>query len=238
MSPVTARKVPQAHSSLLAAGECIAGTFRYDALTGKLDWSEELFHIHGYRRGEIVPTLDLLLSHKHPDDRSRGLEILTRIRNAGGSFFSYDRLIDARLREHRILTTGEGVLDQAGRLSHIDAFVIDLTKMLQRETEQFARAAVTAANASRSTIEQAKGILMGALRIGSEEAFKLLVAHSQHSNIKLARTATELVALANNAKDPALLDGFVQALHRGPAGRRPGTTGVHGPAGRRQQGSM
>ncbi|KIS29339.1 response regulator receiver protein [Arthrobacter sp. SPG23] len=235
---MSARRAPQAHSSLLAAGDCIAGTFRFDAVTGKLDWSEELFRIHGYGRGEIVPTLDLFLSHKHPDDRGRGLEIFTRIRHAGGSFFSYDRLIDARMREHRILTTGEGVLDAAGRLSHIDAFVIDLTKMLQRETEQFARAAVTAANASRSTIEQAKGILMGALRIGSEEAFRLLVGHSQHSNIKVARTAADLVALANNAKDPALLDGLIQALHRGPAGRRSGTIGVHGPPGRRPQRSM
>jgi hypothetical protein len=145
-------KVPQWYSNAPAA-DCIAGTFRFDAVTGKLHWSEELYLIHGYGRGEIVPTLDLFLSHKHPDDRNRSREIFTQVRTQGGSFFSYDRLIDARLREHRILTAGEGVLDDGGTLSHIDAFVIDLTKTLQRETEQFARAAVAAANASRSTIE-------------------------------------------------------------------------------------
>lgn len=233
MSSVTVRKAQrvqqaqQASSSALAA-DCVAGTFRFDAVTGRVDWSEELYLIHGYHRGEIVPTLDLFLSHKHPDDRHRSRETFARIRAAGGSFFSFDRLIDARLHEHRILTTGEGVLDEGGRLSHIDAFVIDLTKMLQRETEQFARAAVTAANASRSTIEQAKGMLMGALHISAEEAFNLLVSHSQHHNIKLARAAADLVDLANNARDPSLLDGFIQALRRGPARRRPGTMGVHG----------
>jgi hypothetical protein len=235
---MAARKTPQAHSGALAAGDCIAGTFRFDAATGRLDWSEELYLIHGYGRGEIVPTLELFHSHKHPDDRNRSREIFTQVHNEGGKFFSFDRLIDARLREHRILTTGEGILDRDARLSHIAGFVVDLTMTLRRETEQFARAAVSAANASRSTIEQAKGILMGALHISAEDAFNLLVSHSQHSNIKLARTAAALVDLANNAKDPALLDSFIQALHRGPFRRRPETLGIRGHHGRRQQHSM
>lgn len=238
MSSVAAPKTPQAYPIALAAEDCIVGTFRFDGVSGKLDWSEEVYLIHGYCRGEIVPTLDLFLSHKHPDDRTRSSEILARVCKSGGSFFSYDRLVDARLREHRILTTGEAVLDECGRLSHIDAYVIDLTRTLQKETEAFAKAAVAAANASRSTIEQAKGILMGALHIGSEEAFKLLVSHSQHSNIKLARTAADLVDLANSAKDPALLDGFIHSLHRGPVRHRSRVIGTNRHHVRRQQRSM
>ncbi|WP_104175622.1 PAS and ANTAR domain-containing protein [Arthrobacter sp. Y81] len=233
-----APRVPQAYPSALAASDCIVGTIRFDVASGKLDWSEELYLIHGYSRGEIVPTLDLFLSHKHPDDRTRSRETLTQVSSAGGSFFTYDRLIDARLREHRILTTGEGVLDDCGRPSHIDAFVVDLTRTLQRESELFARAAVAAANASRSTIEQAKGILMGALHIGSEEAFKLLVSNSQHCNVKLARTAADLVDLANNSKDSAVLDGFIQALHRGPVRHRSRVIGTNRHHGRRPQRSM
>lgn len=232
---MSAPKARQWNSCTLMAGDCTVGTFRLDAATGKLSWSEELYLIHGYARGEIVPTVDLLLSHKHPDDRTRSQEILTHVRARGGRFFSYDRLIDARLREHRILTTGEGIIDGDGIVSHIDAYVIDLTKTLQRETERSARDAVIAANASRSTIEQAKGILMGALHIGSEEAFRLLVNYSQHSNIKLARTAADLVELANNAKDPALLDGFIQVLYRGPSRHRSRAVGMHGHQVRRSQ---
>jgi hypothetical protein len=224
---MAARDVHQRNSGA-ADEDCIAGTFRYEAATGRLDWSDEVYVIHGYARGEIVPTLDLFLSHKHPDDRNRSHDIITKVRLTGGRFFSFDRLIDARLREHRILTTGEGVLDQGGSLSHITGFVIDLTATLRRETEQFAKAAVTAANASRSTIEQAKGILMGALHIGAEEAFNVLVGHSQHTNVKLAKAATDLVDLANNAKDPALLDGFIQGILRRPVRRVPGATGMLG----------
>jgi len=216
----------QNHSGTPAATDCLAGTFRYDARSGKLHWSEEIYFMHGYGLGEIVPTIELLLSHKHPDDRRRSREILAEVGNDGGCFCSYDRLIDARLREHRVLTAGEGVLDDTGKLSRIDGFVIDLTRTLQRETERVAREAVVGANATRSTIEQAKGILMGALRVGSDAAFRLLVTYSQHTNTKLVGTAAELVHLANNARDPGVLDGFINALHIASAAHRSRTVGL------------
>jgi hypothetical protein len=235
---VAAPKDLQLYSGALEAADCIAGTFRFDAVSGKLHWSEEIYLMHGYCRGDIVPTIELVLSHKHPEDRKRSREIFVRVRSAGGYFYSYDRLIDAGLREHRILTAGEGVLDDTGRLSRIDGFVIDLTRTLKRETEQVARAAVAAASASRSTIDQAKGILMGALHIGSDAAFNLLVRYSQYANIKLARTAADLVRLANNAKEPAMLDGFIKELHCGSPSHRSRTGNLHRHPGRPSQPSI
>jgi GAF domain-containing protein len=47
---------------------------------------------------------------------------------------------------------------------------------------------------SRATIEQAKGILMGAQRCGADEAFQILVRASQRENRKLRRIAEEIVA--------------------------------------------
>lgn len=214
------------HSGTPAAADCLAGTFRYEAKSGKLHWSEEIYLIHGYGLGEIVPTIELLLSHKHPDDRKRSREILAELGSDGGCFCSYDRLIDARLREHRVLTAGKAVLDHSGNLSRIDGFVIDLTRTLQRETERVAREAVVGANATRGTIEQAKGILMGALHIGSDAAFRLLVTYSQHTNTKLAGTAGELVDLANSTNDPAVLDGFINALQLASLAHRSRTIGL------------
>ena len=46
---------------------------------------------------------------------------------------------------------------------------------------------------SRATIEQAKGILMGAQRCSSDEAFQILVRASQRENRKLREIAEELV---------------------------------------------
>jgi GAF domain-containing protein len=46
---------------------------------------------------------------------------------------------------------------------------------------------------SRATIDQAKGIVMGARRIPADEAFMLLVEHSQRENVKLRDLADRLV---------------------------------------------
>jgi GAF domain-containing protein len=49
------------------------------------------------------------------------------------------------------------------------------------------------AMASRATIEQAKGIIMGAVGCGPDTAFERLVQQSQHENRKLREIAEELV---------------------------------------------
>jgi AmiR/NasT family two-component response regulator len=49
------------------------------------------------------------------------------------------------------------------------------------------------AMASRSTIEQAKGIIMATTRCSPDEAFRVLVGQSQHQNRKLREVARDLV---------------------------------------------
>ncbi|WP_427173082.1 PAS and ANTAR domain-containing protein [Arthrobacter sp. 92] len=215
-----------AHASATSA-DWLTGTFRYDAISRKLDWSEELYVLHGYGRGDVVPTIDLLMAHIHPDDRRHARETFSEILRVGGWFCDYHRILDGRRREHRVLTVGAGVFDDRGRLCRIEGLMIDLTRLLRKETERVARAAVAGANATRGTIEQAKGILMGALRIGSEEAFQLLVAHSQHANIRLADTAADMVRLASDVQEPALLEGFIKALRSSAASRRSRAATAH-----------
>jgi hypothetical protein len=214
------------YSSALGRADCTAGTFHYDAVSQDLQWSDEVYVLHGYRRGEIVPTIELLYSHKHPEDRARCQETFAAACVSGGYFCSYHRLIDSRLREHRVLTAGEAVVE-SGVLQSVDGFIFDLTTTLQSETERAAREAVEGALGTRSTIEQAKGILMGFLRIGSAAAFDLLAAHSQQTNIKLSSTAADLVELANNPHQIALLDAFVGELQRS-MDRRTGKGAVPG----------
>ena len=48
---------------------CTVGTFLVDFTRSQAHWSDGMFAIHGYVRGEVVPTLDLILAHKHPEDR-------------------------------------------------------------------------------------------------------------------------------------------------------------------------
>lgn len=205
-------KALHAYSSALVGEDCLAGTFRYDVLSGELQWSEAIYQIHGYRRGEVVPTLGLMMSHTHPEDRKRCREIFEDVCRGGGFFANYHRLFDARRRERRVLAAGEGVAENGGNILFVDGFVLDLTKTIQLETDRTARDAIAGAIGTRGLIEQAKGILMGILHIGSDAAFERLSAYSQHHNIKLAHAASAIVRLANNTHESATLRSLVHAL--------------------------
>jgi hypothetical protein len=202
----------ETYSSVLGASKLLAGTFVFDVKAGTMEWSDELYAIHGYRRGEVVPTQKLLLAHKHPEDLPRIQQISAEVYARGGHVAIYHRVIDAASRERKVLTAGEAVLDGAGNLSTVSGVMLDLTSTIHRETELAAREAVRGAMGTRSTITKAEGILMGRLGIGSAEAFQMLTNYSNNRNIKLAGIACGLVALADNPADTGTLGRFIQEL--------------------------
>lgn len=208
---MTEQTGPYTYSSALGDNQCLAGTFHLDLATGKLQWSEGMFQLHGYQRGEVVPTLELLYSHKHPEDRPRCEEIVAQVVQTGGYFCMYHRVIDAQGRTRRVLTSGDGIVVD-GKVAALEGAMIDLTSTLQRETEQTARDAVKGATSTRAVIDQARGILMGQLRMGSEDAFQMLVSTSSHRNVKLVVVAAELVQLANSVESRDYLDRAVKAM--------------------------
>jgi len=208
---VTEQTGPYTYSSALGDNQCLAGTFHLDLATGKIQWSDGMFQLHGYQRGEVVPTLELLYSHKHPEDRPRCEEIVAQVVQTGGYFCMYHRVIDAQGRTRRVLTSGDGIVVD-GKVTALDGAMIDLTSTLQRETEQTARDAVKGATSTRAVIDQARGILMGQLRMGSEDAFQMLVSTSSHRNVKLVVVAAELVQLANSVESRDYLDRAVKAM--------------------------
>lgn len=202
---------PHTYSSALGAPGFMAGSFLFDPLTGKMQWSDGLFNLHGYQRGEVVPTLELAMSHKHPDDKSRAMEILAQVFRDGGHFWIYHRIIDAQGHVRRVLTAGNGQPGPSGAVA-LEGTAIDLTSTLRRETEQAARDAVEGANATRGVINQAQGILMGRLLLGSDAAFKLLVQCSSRTNVKVAVLASHLVRVADTDAGPEAMDKFIRVL--------------------------
>lgn len=208
------------YSSALGTSTLLAGTFVFDGQSRTMQWSDELYTIHGYRRGDVVPTMELTMAHKHPEDLPRIQAVNSELIAHGGHAAIYHRLIDARSHLHRVLTAGEAVLDEAGNLSSISGVMLDLTSTIQRETELAAREAVQGAVGTRSTIAKAAGILMGRLGIGSDEAFKLLAGYSNNRNIKLATVAETLVALADTPAEAKALGRFIHELSQARQGRR------------------
>lgn len=47
-----------------------AARFRYDVRSGDWWWSPGMFDLHGLTEGDVEPSTELLMSHKHPEDRA------------------------------------------------------------------------------------------------------------------------------------------------------------------------
>lgn len=187
-----------------ASVHCLAGTFYLEVATGRCEWSEEMFEIHGYSPGEVVPTLDLLLAHKHPQDREPIRRIVADLCLQGGQQAIFHRLIDSSGREHRVLTAAEAS-GEAGNVTALHGFTVDLSRTVESENRHAADEAIRGAYASREVIEQAKGIIM-ALRGGTpDQAFSILSGRSQNSNVKLATVAAHLVEAATLGKAAQVL---------------------------------
>uniref|UniRef100_UPI0038B256D9 PAS domain-containing protein n=1 Tax=Staphylococcus aureus TaxID=1280 RepID=UPI0038B256D9 len=74
------------------------GGFRYHRHGDRWQWSGAVARIHGYTPGTVTPTTELILSHKHPDDRPH----LDAIRTAGGPFNSKHRILDTTGAIHSV----------------------------------------------------------------------------------------------------------------------------------------
>ena len=200
------------HASRPGEGDLIAGTFVADGQTKVMEWSDAMYAIHGYCRGEIVPTLALTLAHKHPDDLPRILKVAEELFARGGHVGIYHRIIDARGRKHKVLTAGEAFIDAHGGLRSVAGVMLDLTATVHDETAAAAREAIDGALGTRCLIAQASGILMGRRAVTAEEAFRILRTYSNNTNIRLADVAQTLVTLAEHANDPAPLESYLRSF--------------------------
>lgn len=217
----------QSYASV-ASSTMLTGTFILDGKTRTMRWSDELFYIHGYHPGDVVPTLALTLAHKHPDDLPRIQAINEELFAHGGPVAIYHRLVDAQSHVHKVVTAGEAVLDEAGNLATVSGVMLDLTSTIEQETRLASREAIRGAMETRGTIAKAQGILMGRLGIASDEAFKILATFSNNRNTKLAGVAALLVAVADNPASSGALGALIRELrqarpHSGRQGGRQGS---------------
>ncbi|WP_201788937.1 hypothetical protein [Amycolatopsis orientalis] len=72
MTDTAASDGDASHSALnrIIAGHPHAiGSFRFHFADQSWEWSDDVARLHGYAPGTVQPTTELLLSHKHPEDR-------------------------------------------------------------------------------------------------------------------------------------------------------------------------
>lgn len=164
------------------------GSFQFDLAEQRWVWSEEVARMHGYALGEVEPTTELLLSHKHPDDRAKVAEILERVKT-GGLFSSRHRIIDAGGKMHWVVVVSDRMTDEDGQVTGTHGYYIDVTAGIQSDLS----VAMASVVESRAVIDQAKGILMAAYGIDADRAFEILKWRSQATQVKLRTVAARLV---------------------------------------------
>ena len=168
------------------------GRFHFYIDGQRWEWSENVERLHGYEPGTVTPTTELLLSHKHPDDRPQVAAVLDKVAD-GEPFSSRHRIIDTAGRTHWVIVIGDRMLDEAGKVIGTSGFYVDFTDTMQSDIS----AAVSKVAEARAEIEQAKGLLMASYGITADRAFDILVWRSQETNIKVRELARRfLTAMA------------------------------------------
>ncbi len=176
-----------------AAGDLSAGGFRFWFVGQRWQWSDELARMHGYEPGTVVPTTELVLSHKHPEDRRHVQELLDHALHAGGSFSSRHRFVDSHGMEHNVIVLADRMYDRGGAVVGTEGFYVDLTETLDNARRAALDESLPDLFEARAAIEQAKGALMLVYGVDADQAFKLLLWRSQQTNTKLRALAAQLV---------------------------------------------
>jgi hypothetical protein len=174
------------------------GRFEYRYDTDAWTWSDAVARMHGYEPGEVQPTTELMLRHKHPDDLAH---VKTLLGQAEAPFSSRHRIYTTTGEIRKVVVVGEAVSDESKRIVATRGLYVDVTGAVEDELQREVGDELRTIVADRAVIEQAKGMLMVAYAIDARAAFHLLRWRSQEANIKVRDIAREVVL-----KVPALLD--------------------------------
>src|SRR5436305_5902113 len=171
------------------------GRFKFFLDGQRWEWSDAVARMHGYEPGQVEPTTELLLQHKHPEDRERVAAVLEHALK-GKPFSSRHRIIDTHGHTRCVVVAGDRMLDDTGTLIGTSGFYVDVTDSLHSDISSVLEAVADA----RARIEQAKGVLMAAYGITADRAFDILVWRSQETNLKVRDLAARfLEAVAGKA---------------------------------------
>ncbi|GAA5079063.1 PAS and ANTAR domain-containing protein [Nocardia iowensis] len=170
------------------------GSFRFWFADQRWEWSDEVAAMHGYSPGSVVPTTELLLTHKHPDDRAQVANALAKSIDEGDPFSSRHRIVDTAGHIHHVIVVADHLFDDEGQVAGTAGYYIDVTDTLEHHRQEALDDALPELWASRAVIEQAKGAVMLVYGVSAEQAFRVLSWRSQETNIKLRALASRLVA--------------------------------------------
>lgn len=172
--------------------DCPTGLVEYYFDEGVFHWSDGLYRMYGFERGDVVPSMDMVLPHIEPEDRPRVQAYWDHVSSVGGPSSIYVSIRDQKNNQHKMLFSADHILDGDNAVG-VWGVVVDLTTSIHSDRHQLATEAVAASARNRAVIEQAKGILMGRTGVTADRAYELISQLSQDTNRKVYAVAQDIV---------------------------------------------
>lgn len=139
---ITARKRAEAQLRQTAAQLRAAlalgrmGSFRWEAASGAVAWSPELYAVYGVRPDTPI-TFEGYIARVHPDDRARVLETVGGVASAGGSFAHQYRIVRPDGEVRWVMARGDAGRNPGGAVTGLEGVCQDITE--QKEAEEAIR---------------------------------------------------------------------------------------------------
>jgi len=225
---------PKVEAALTGGAGQRVGSFRFYFADQRWEWSEQVQRLHGYEPGTVTPTTDLVLSHKHPDDRGQIAATIDEILTTHRPFSTRHRILDTGGNVRHVVVIGDQLRDDHGEVIGTHGFYVDVTSPPGSGPEETITLRVAEIAERRARIEQVKGMLMLVYGIDEAAAFDLLKWLSQESNIKLRVLAEQIAAdfcAAGQQTDSSrtVFDGLLLTAHLRASGAADRSAGA--PAG-------
>jgi hypothetical protein len=215
----------------LAGAPQRVGWFRFYFEDQRWEWSEQVQRMHGYQPGTVTPSTELVLAHKHPDDRGQVAATIDEMLHTHRPFSTRHRILDTSGTVHHVVVVGDQLTDHQDVVIGTHGYYVDITPTPDRNADDLITAKVAEITEHRAVIEQAKGMLMLVYGLDAVAAFDLLKWRSQESNVKVRRLAQQIVedfcAVRDNAIgsqsafDHMLLTAEVRAARDGDSATAP-----------------
>lgn len=184
------------------------GVFHYLPGISTMVWSDAMYAIHGYERGDVVPTLATGFAHLEPAVQAQAHDLWEELLTSDAPVAWYYTLTNAQGRRRHVLAVAELIKGEAGD-EEVRGYLVDITTSVRDDAHRDANLAVARSAESRALIEQAKGILMALQGISAEAAYLHLSHYSQHTNRKVSLLARDVVGLCGT---PDALLPLTQAI--------------------------
>lgn len=87
------------------------GWFRFYFEDQRWEWSEQVQRMHGYEPGTVTPTTELVLAHKHPEDRHEVAKTIDEMLRTHRAFSTRHRILDTHGVVHQVVVVGDLLTD-------------------------------------------------------------------------------------------------------------------------------